>query len=454
MEKTKDSYSYYFEEAPIPKAIAHMAVPMMLGMSINLIYSIIDAFFIGKLNNTAMMTAVTLALPFTCILMAIVNVFGAGGGTYISRLLGEKNLEDAKNISSISFYLSLLSGFIFMLLAIPLLHPILQILGARGDTVLFTQSYIMVFIIGSPFVIANFTLEQIVRAEGASKVSMNGMVISVIINIILDPILIFTCHLGIAGAALGTIIGNIGAVIYYVYYLRNKSATLTISLKTFKPTPIICNNIFKIGITAFLLDGFLMVSSLLLNNLSARYGDYAVAGFGISLRLVQLSEFIAMGLYMGVVPLIAYAYTAKNINRMKKVISTTTSYMLIITMSISLIIFIFRNPIYYLFSKDVNVINTGIYILIAMLVSSLFAAITGIITCIFQAIGRAKEATIMSMTQGILLIPIMISGSYIFGLHGLIWSTTVAEVLTCLVGLCLWIKFNRDTNKIDSDLDN
>ncbi|MBW9173474.1 MATE family efflux transporter [Clostridium estertheticum] len=454
MEKTKDSYSYYFEEAPIPKAIAHMAVPMMLGMSINLIYSIIDAFFIGKLNNTAMMTAVTLALPFTCILMAIGNVFGAGGGTYISRLLGEKNLEDAKNISSISFYLSLLSGFIFMLLAIPLLHPILQILGARGDTVLFTQSYIMVFIIGSPFVIANFTLEQIVRAEGASKVSMNGMVISVIINIILDPILIFTCHLGIAGAALGTIIGNIGAVIYYVYYLRNKSATLTISLKTFKPTPIICNNIFKIGITAFLLDGFLMVSSLLLNNLSARYGDYAVAGFGISLRLVQLSEFIAMGLYMGVVPLIAYAYTAKNINRMKKVISTTTSYMLIITMSISLIIFIFRNPIYYLFSKDVNVINTGIYILIAMLVSSLFAAITGIITCIFQAIGRAKEATIMSMTQGILLIPIMISGSYIFGLHGLIWSTTVAEVLTCLIGLFLWIKFNRDTTKIDSDLDN
>ena len=454
MEKTNDSYSYYFEEAPIPKAIAHMAVPMMLGMSINLLYSIIDAFFIGKLNNTAMMTAVTLALPFTCILMAIGNIFGTGGGTYISRLLGEKNLEDAKKISSVCFYLSLLAGFIFILLATPLLNPILQILGARGDTVSFTQRYIMVFIIGSPFVIANFTLEQIVRAEGASKVSMNGMVISVIINIILDPILIFTCHLGIAGAALGTIIGNIGAVIYYVYYLKNKSETLTISLKTFKPTLTICNNIFKIGITAFLLDGFLMVSSLLLNNLSARYGDYAVAGFGISLRLVQLSEFIGMGLYMGVVPLIAYAYTAKNIKRMKKVISTTTSYILILTMSISLIIFIFRNPIYHLFSKDVNVINTGIYILIAMLISSLFAAITGIITGIFQAIGRAKEATIMSMAQGILLIPIMVSGNYIFGLHGLIWSTTVTEVLTCLLGLSLWVNFRRNISNTGSDLDN
>ncbi|MPQ30514.1 MATE family efflux transporter [Clostridium estertheticum] len=454
MEQNKDSYSYYFEDAPIPKAIVHMAVPMMLGMSINMLYSIIDAFFIGKLNNTAMMTAVTLALPFTTILMAIGNVFGTGGGTYISRLLGEKDLGDAKKISSVSFYLSLLSGFIFMLLAIPLLHPILQILGARGDTVSFTQSYIMVFIIGSPFVIANFTLEQIVRAEGASTISMNGMILSVIINVILDPILIFTCNLGIAGAALGTIIGNLGAVLYYVYYLRNKSETLTISLKTFKPTITICSNIFKIGITAFLLDGFLMVSSLLLNNFSARYGDYAVAGFGISLRLVQLSEFIGMGLYMGVVPLIAYAYTANNIKRMNKVINTTTTYILILTIFISLIIFIFRNPIYHLFSRDVNVINTGIYILMAMLISSLFAAITGIITAIFQAIGRAKEATIMSIAQGILLIPIMVSGNYIFGLHGLIWSMTVTEVLTCLLGLCLWIKFNRDTTKIDSDLDN
>ena len=335
-----------------------------------------------------------------------------------------------------------------------MLHPILQILGARGDTVLFTQSYIMVFIIGCPFVIANFALEQIVRAEGASTISMNGMILSVIINIIFDPILIFTCHLGIAGAALGTIIGNIGAILYYVYYLRNNSETLTISLKIFRPTLNILDNIFKIGITAFLLDGFLMVSSLLLNNFSVRYGDYVVAGFGISLRLVQLSEFIGMGLYMGVVPLIAYAYTAKNMKRMKKIINTTATYIIILTLSISLSMFIFKNPIFHLFSRDVDVINTGIYILIAMLISSFFAAITGLITAIFQAVGRAKEATIMSMAQGILLIPIMVSGNYIFGLHGLIWSMTVTEVLTCLVGLCLWINFNRDTTKIDSYLDN
>lgn len=441
MESTEN---YYFEKASIPKAIAHMAVPMMLGMSVNMIYSIIDAFFIGKLDNTAMMTAVTLALPFTTILMAIGSIFGTGGGTYISRLLGEKKLEEAKKVSSVTFLLSLLAGFIFMLFGVPLIHPILQVLGEKGDTVLFTRNFIMAFIIGSPLVIANFALEQIVRAEGASKVSMYGMFISVIINIILDPILIFAFHLGIVGAAIGTVVANVGAVLYYVYYLRYKSSTLTISIRTFKPTINMLKDIFKIGISAFLLDVFLIVSCLLLNNFSAYYGDYAVAAFGISQRLVQLSEFVAMGLYMGVVPLIAYAYAAKDIKRMKGIIKTTAAYILTLTATLSLIIFIFRKPIVHLFSSNTNVINTGIYILIAMLISSLFAGISGLFIAIFQAAGREKEATLMSIVQGTLLIPIMILGKYTFGLHGIIWSMTVTEILTCTIGICLWINFRRE----------
>lgn len=335
----KEKGNYYFEQATIPKAITHMAVPMMLGMSVIMIYNVIDAFFIGKLNNTAMMTAVTLALPFTIILSGIGNIFGVGGGTYISRLLGEGKLGEAKKVSSVTFFLSLLAGFIFMLFAIPLIHPILQILGAKGDTVLFTKDFIMVLIIGGPFVIANFALGQVVRAEGASKVSMNGMFISVIINIILDPILIFICHLNIVGAAIGTVVANTCALLYYVYYLKNKSSTLTVSIRTFKPTPSMLKDIFKIGISSFLLDAFMIISVLLLNNFSAYYGDYAVAAFGISQRIAQLAQFAAKGLYIGVIPLIAYAYAAKNIKRMKSIIKITAAYIVILTFAFSLIIF-------------------------------------------------------------------------------------------------------------------
>jgi len=440
----KKTGTYYFEQATIPKAITHMAVPMMLGMSVIMIYNVIDAFFIGKLNNTAMMTAVTLALPFTIILSGIGNVFGVGGGTYISRLLGERKLEDAKKVSSVTFFLSILAGFIFMLFAIPLIDPILKVLGAKGDTVLFTKDFIMVLILGSPFVIANFALGQVVRAEGASKVSMNGMFISVIINIVLDPILIFTCHLNIVGAAIGTVVANTCAVLYYVYYLKNKSSTLTVSISTFKPTLSMLKDIFKIGISSFLLDAFMIVSVLLLNNFSAYYGDYAVAAFGIALRLAQLAQFAAKGLYIGVIPLIAYAYAAKNIKRMKGIINITAAYILILTMAFSLIMFIFREPIVHLFSNNTYVINTGIYILIAMLISALFAGITGLFIAIFQGAGRGKEATLMSVVQGTLLIPIMILGKYTFGLDGVIWSMTITEILTCLIGLYLWIQLKRD----------
>lgn len=438
-----DSGSYYFENSPVWRAIAHMSLPMMLGMSLNIIYNIIDAFFIGRLNQTAMMSAVTLALPFTTILMAIGNLFGTGGGTFISRLLGEKRLDEAKTVSSVTFYFSLIAGVVLILFCIPFLHPILQLLGAKGDTILFTQGFILVFIIGSPIVIANFALEQVVRAEGASTVSMNGMVLSVIVNIILDPILIFVCHMNIMGAALGTVIGNLCAVFYYIYYLQEKSSVLTASVKAFKPSSGITNEIFKIGVSALMLDVFLIISCLLLNNLSANYGDYAVAGFGISQRVVQLSDFIGMGLFMGVVPLIAYAYTAKNIKRMMKIIQTTASYIAVLIISISVTLLIFRTQVFQLFSRDIQVINIGTYIFTAMLISSLFTSFSGLFTGIFQGIGREKEATIMSVARGLILIPIMIAGNIFWGLHGVIWSLTASEILACLIGLVLWIHFKQ-----------
>lgn len=441
--------SYYFEKSPIWRAIVHMALPMMLGMSLNLVYNIVDAFFIGKLNQTEMMTAITLALPFTVILMAVGNLFGTGGGTFISRLLGEKKIEEAKKVSSVTFYLSLISGLVLILFCIPLIQPILQLLGAEGNTTIFTKSVILTFTIGSPIIIANFVLEQLARAEGAAKVSMYGMAVSVIANIILDPILIFTCHLNIMGAALGTVLGNLCAVIYYVLYIQKKSSVLSVSFKAFKPTSAITKDIFKIGVTSLLLDVFLIISCLLFNNLSIKYGDYVVAGFGISQRVVQLSDFIGMGLFMGVVPLIAYSYTAKNIKRMLEIIRSTASYIAIIIILISGALLIFRTQVFQLFSKDAAVLNIGTLIFTAMLLSSLFTSLSGLLIGVFQGVGREKEAAIMSVAKGLMVIPIMILANIFWGLHGLIWSLTVSEILACLIGLLLWIHFKQDSTMKD-----
>ncbi len=441
--ESKDAM-YYLEKAPVPKAIAHMAIPMILGMVVNMIYNITDAYFIGRLNNTSMLASITLALPFTTILMALGELFGTGGSTYISRLLGEKKIDYVKKVSSVTLYLSLISGLLFMLLCIPFLSPILKLLGATGETMLHTRSYIIAYTIGSPFVVANFTLAQMVRGEGASTESMIGMIISVVINIILDPVFIFFFHMDVMGASVATVIGNICAVVYYMYYLEKKSPAQSIRLKYFKPNPTILFNIFKIGISALLLSGFLIVSSLMFNNYAVLYGDQVVAAFGVANRVCQISDFIGMGLYMGVVPLIAFSYASNNTERLNRVLKTTAFYLVTIISMIAGLLFVFRTQVLELFSSDESVIEVGVIILTALLFSTLFAGISGLLTSMFQAFGKSIQSTIMSVSRGIALIPIIIIGNSLFQLNGVIWSMTASELCACFIGLLLWFGCKKE----------
>jgi multidrug efflux pump len=217
MESKDEKSLYYLKKAPVSKALMHMVLPMMLSFISTIIYNITDAFFIGMLNNTAMMAAVTLALPFSCVLMAFGHLFGVGSGTFVSRLLGEQRIEKAKQVSSINFWSSMLVGIILTAICLPLLSPILRLMGADGETFIHTKNYILMFIIAAPFVISSISLEEAVRAEGASTASMIGMISGVVVNIILDPIFIFVFHMNVMGAALATVLGNLVSVVWYIY---------------------------------------------------------------------------------------------------------------------------------------------------------------------------------------------------------------------------------------------
>lgn len=431
--------NYYLEKAPIGKAIANLSIPIMVGMSISVIYNIVDAFFIGMLHNSNMLAAVSLSLPIFAVFMAIGNLFGIGCGTYISRLLGEKNYDKLKNASSFSFYISIAVGVICIIFAMPFINFIVSGLGANSDIFSYTKEYIVVMIIGGPFIILNFTLEQIVRSEGAAKVSMIGITLSCVINMILDPILIIFFKLGVTGAALGTLIGNIISVLYFMFYITKKSSVLSVRIKDFKITKDILSNTFKIGIPAFILSFFLIISSLLLNNFSALYGDKVLAGFALQSRITQLPEFIAMGLAEGIVPLIAFNYAAKNNERLVKAIKQTVFYILIIVVCISGLIYIFSSDIIRLFSQDYEVINIGTYILRVTLISTFFSGITTLIVGMFQAFGKGKQAFVMSITQGTLFIPILVVCNSLFAFHGLVWALPLTEICTFIVAVALLI---------------
>lgn len=443
MENIDQKSLYYLEKAPVPKAIMHMVIPMMLSFIATLIYNITDAFFIGKLDNTAMMAAVTLALPFSTILMALGHLFGVGAGTFVSRLLGEDNIDRVKQVCSVNFWSSILTGIIFMLICLPLISPLLQALGARGDTLMHTKNYIMMFVIGAPLVIANFSLEETVRAEGASTASMIGLLAGVVVNIILDPVFIFLLHMDIMGAALATVIGNVVSVAWFIYYLQKKSTVQSVSIKEFKASKEIYKNIFKVGISAFLLDGFLVITGLLFNNYAVGYGDSVVAGFGISQRVIQIVDFVGMSFSMGAVPLIAYAYSARNQERLMEIIRKVILYMLSITLGLSAVLFVLRSQVIGIFSIDPEVITIGQTILFAQLCSTIFAALSALFTGIFQAFGTGVQATVMSVVRGIVFIPILIFGNLLFAVNGVIWAMTVSEGFTCIVGFILWLGIRR-----------
>ncbi|MCM3188798.1 MATE family efflux transporter [Bacillus subtilis] len=427
---------YYFEKAPIAKAVAHFAIPMMLGTSMSVIYSILNAFFLGTLHNTAILTALALTLPLFAIIMALGNLIGMGSGTFISRLLGEKKYDDVKHVSSFAFYSSLVLGLIVMAVGLPLIDPIVHGLGATSDSFGFTKDYVMVMLIGSPFVVLFFTLENIVRSEGSAITSMTGMILSVVVNIMLDALVIFVCHWGVIGVASATVISNLAASSFYAFHMGYKSQFLTVSVKWFKVGLDILSNVLKIGIPVFIMSIFLGAMSLIFNHFLVEYGDKAVAAYGISSRLFQFPEFILMGLCEGVVPLIAFSFTADKL-RMKNTIGFTLKAIVTLAVMFGVIVYLISDHLIGLFTNDPQLIKIGSYILHVTFLSIFITGMSSLFTGIFQATAQGTAAFVMSFIQGITLIPVLFIANQVNGFHGVVWSLVIADTVAFLVGVIM-----------------
>ncbi|MCK8486641.1 MATE family efflux transporter [Paenibacillus sp. MBLB2552] len=434
---------HYFEKAPIAKAVAHFAIPMMLGTSMSVIYSILNAYFLGTLGNTAMLTALALTLPLFAVIMSLGNLIGIGGGTFISRLLGEKKYEDVKHVSSFAFYSSLVLGLIVIAAGLPLIDSIVHGLGATPDSFGFTNDYVLMMLIGSPFVILFFTLENIVRSEGAAITSMVGMMLSVVVNIVLDALVIFVLHWGVIGVASATVVSNLVASAFYAFHMGVRSQFLTVSFNWFKVNKEMISNVLKIGIPVFIMSVFLGAMSLIFNHFLVEYGDQAVAAYGISSRLLQFPEFILMGLCEGVVPLIAFTFTANRL-RMKQTIGFTIKSIAVLAVLFGVLVYLISDHLIGLFTNDPLLIEMGSYILHVTFLSLFISGATTLFTGIFQATAQGTAALVMSVIQGVTLIPVLYIANRMNGFHGVVWSLVIADAAAFLVGaLMLFVLRNK-----------
>lgn len=438
---------YYLKESPIRKAIVHLSIPMMIGISATTIYNLINAYFIGLIHDTNMMSAITLAMPITIILMAVGNMFGVGGGSFITRLLGSGDTQKGKKVAGYSFYASIILGIIIGIVAIIFMNPFVHLLGADSQTILYTKQYATILFAGGAAFILNFALEQLVRSEGASKESMYGMFISVAVSIVLDALLILVFNLHVIGAGISIVIANLASTTYYVWFLESKSESLKGFLKHFKLSLKNQLEVYKIGVSELFKSAFMIVTTLLLNNFSVQYGDNVVASFGIAVRITQLPEFLTMGLFLGAMPLFAYSFSAHNTKRLKESLKEVSLWIGGISIFFALIVYLFRVPVLGLFTNDPRVIQVGLTILAAQLVSSVFNGFSDLFTGIFQASGYGFQTGVMSTIQGTFFIPVVLLLHHFYGLDGLIWSMTITEGIAFVAGVIMLIPYLKKLSK-------
>ena len=442
-----ESNIYYLKESPIRKAIVHLSIPMMVGISATTVYNLINAYFIGLIHDTNMMSAITLAMPITIILMAVGNMFGVGGGTFITRLLGSGDTQKGRKVAGYSFYTSIILGVIIGIAAIIFMNPFVHLLGADSQTILYTKQYSTILFAGGFAFVLNFALEQLVRSEGASKESMYGMFISVAVSIALDALLILVFNMHVIGAGISTVLANLASTAYYVWFLENKSESLKGFLKHFKISIKDQLEIYKIGVSELFKSAFMIVTTLLLNNFSVQYGDNVVASFGIAVRITQLPEFLTMGLFLGAMPLFAYSFSAHNTKRLKEALKEVSLWIGGISIIFALAVYLFRAPVMGLFTSDPRVIQVGLTILAAQLVSSVFSGFSGLFTGIFQASGFGAQTGVMSTIQGTFFIPVVLLLHHFYGLNGLIWSMTITEGTAFVAGVIMMIPYLNKLSK-------
>lgn len=327
------------------------------------------------------------------------------------------------------------------------MNPFVHLLGADSQTILYTKQYATILFAGGAAFILNFALEQLVRSEGASKESMYGMFISVAVSIVLDALLILVFNLHVIGAGISIVIANLASTTYYVWFLESKSESLKGFLKHFKLSLKDQLEVYKIGVSELFKSAFMIVTTLLLNNFSVQYGDNVVASFGIAVRITQLPEFLTMGLFLGAMPLFAYSFSANNTKRLKESLKEVSLWIGGISIFFALIVYLFRVPVLGLFTNDPRVIQVGLTILAAQLVSSVFNGFSGLFTGIFQASGYGFQTGVMSTIQGTFFIPVVLLLHHFYGLDGLIWSMTITEGIAFVAGVIMLIPYLKKLSK-------
>lgn len=436
MHRTKDNFKY-LTTAPVPKVIMTLAVPTIVSMLVTSFYNIADTYFVGKIN-TQSTAAVGIVFSVMSIIQAVGFFFGHGSGNYISRKLGAKEDEAASRMAATGFFLALSLGVILMLLGLLLLRPLSYALGSTLTILPYTERYLGIILLGSPFMIASLVLNNQMRFQGNAAYAMVGIVAGAATNVILDPILIFVCDLGISGAAIATVISQVFSFCL-LFYMGRREGNIRIHYRNFTFSWSFVKEIIGGGTPSLARQGLASISTIFLNVSAGNYGDAAIAGMSIVSRIGMFINSFLIGFGQGFQPLCGFNYGAGLYARVRQGFWFSVKVGFIFLLCCSVAGMGYAEEIVALFRKgDPLVIETGSAALRWQLITYPLGAWIILSNMMLQTIRKSVRATILaSARQGLFFIPLIFILPYYLGLQGVEMCQAVSDMFTFVLAIPL-----------------
>lgn len=430
---------------PVPRALLAMGLPTMAGMLINALYSLADTYFVGDLG-TVQMAAVTVAYPLGQIIVGLGLLFGNGAAAYLSRLLGQDDRKTANAVASTALYSSIGISAIAILLSLFFLQPILRQFGALADIMPYALSYSRIYIAFSIFNVFNVTMNNIVSSEGAAKTAMFALMSGAVLNVILDPIFIYTLGLDVSGAAIATALSQMVSSSIYIIYILRKKSVFNFHIRECCFSRDILSEILKIGVPTLLFQLLTSISIAMINDAAKEYGGSALAAMGPVTKILSMGTLIVYGFLKGFQPIAGYSYGAKKYDRLLEAIRTATLWSTIFCVIFGLAAAIFSGPIMTQFtSGDTQMIQIGRQALQINGLSFMLFGVYTVYSFLFLVMGKAKEGCILgACRQGICFLPAILLLPRIFGLNGVILAQPVADVLSFVITIIMAVRLHRE----------
>lgn len=436
-------------ETPVNRLIPRLAIPTIISMLVTSIYNMGDTFFVSQISTSAS-GAVGIIFSAMAMIQAIGFTLGMGSGNNISRALGNREEEKASTFAAIAFFTSGIIGFVILLLGTVFSKQMVLLLGATPTIAPYAQDYARYILIAAPFMMASFVMNNILRSQGNAIFAMVGIAIGGVLNMILDPIFIFTLNMGISGAAIATMISQMISFCILLFQCNHQEGCIKIQISKFRPTLSIYGSILHAGLPSFCRQGLASVAAIVLNFAAHPYGDAAIAAMSIVMRFMMFINSSLIGFGQGFQPVCGFNFGAKRYDRVLEAFWFCVKVAVVMLTVFGVIAFLFARPIISSFRReDLEVIEIGTLALRLQLLTMPFQAWVTMVNMLTQSIGYGFRASIVAMgRQGLFLIPVLLIFPPILGILGLQVAQPVADMMTFVLATVIVIGILKELEQL------